>query len=299
MSYLTEDWSRLTRWLSEHAPRTRASLLPAVQAEAVRNVAAKHGLEAPPALVKLYGLAGGQRLDLAEQRRGGAQGIFDGFWFMTLDGVDGVDQALADFAEARAAGADWAKTNRFPFAKDFGGAYLVLEEPTEDDDHVEAKVLKVGDCEEEEMCSSIETLITVAWENLECGLWKIDERYEERDKKVVLFDATRPRKVGESAKHSVFDALGIRATIVDLSEAFGMFDKKPGELFGLAARLGSEGEIAIDDVALVDADDQRLPARTGHGSGGGKPGVLVFVWDRKQLRSGSRLRVTLSSIRRA
>lgn len=298
MSYLTEDWARLDRWLTEHAPRTRASLLPPIDADVVRGVAKKHGLEAPAALVKLYGLGGGQRVDAGEKRSGGAQGIFDGFWFMTLDGVDGVERALADFAEARAAGATWAKANRFPFAKDFGGAYLVLEEPTEDDDHVHARVLKVGECEEEEMCSAIESLITVAWENLECGLWKIDERYEERDAHVVLFDATRPRKVGDDAKHSVFDALGIRATIVDLSEAFGMFDKKPAELFGLAARLVSDGELAVDEVALVDADDQPLAARTGHGSGGGKPGVLVFVWDRRPLRNGSRLKVTLSSIRR-
>ncbi|NUO50431.1 MAG: hypothetical protein HOV80_16375 [Polyangiaceae bacterium] len=298
MSYLTEDWSRLERWLSEHAPRTRASLQPAAPADVVRSVASKHGLEAPKALVKLYGLGGGQRADAIEKRRGGAQGIFDGFWFMTLEGVDGVDEALAEFAQARKGGAEYAKANRFPFAKDFAGAYLVLEEPTKDDDHVDAKVLKVGDCEEEEMCSCIESLITVSWENLECGLWTIDERYEERDKHVVLFDACRPRKVGDSAKHSVFEAVGVRATIIELSEAVGTFPNRPAESFGLAARLESDGEIAIEDVELVDADDQRLSARTGHGSGGGKPGLTVFVWDRKPLRSGSRLKVTFSSIRR-
>lgn len=294
MTFLDESWSRLDAWLAKHAPRTHATLLAGVDADAVRAVVAKHGLEAPDDLVLLYGLAGGQRSDPNEKRRGGARGIFRGFWFLPLDELD---EVVGDFAEARKGGAAWAKPNRFPFAKDFAGSYLVVEEPTEADDHVRARIVETGACEEYET-DGLDVFVETIWENLDCGLCKIDESFEDRERHLVLFDACRPRTAGDIAKHSVFEALGIKATVEDLSQLFGMFDKKPPEMFGLAVRLVCDREIDIEDVSLVDADDQTLPANAGKSSGGGKPGVLVFVWDRRPLRNGSRLRVTIASIRR-
>lgn len=294
MKVPTEAWSRLDRWLAEHAPRTHATLLPPLAPEVVRAAVAAVGRSAPEALVALYGCAGGQHDDARGAERV-AHGIFDGYWFMPLDGVDGLAQALADWKTAMDAGAAWATPNRFPFAKDFAGAYLCIETPDDPDDEI--RIVEAGDCELEEVTQGLEWFIDRTAEYLEERDVIIDERVFERELHEVLFDACRPREVGDAAKHSVFEKLGIEASVEDLTETFSMFDKPPAQVFGLAVRLVTSGKIEIDGVALVDPYDAPLAAHVGSMTGGGKPGVVVYVREAKPLPERARLRVIIASIR--
>ena len=199
-----------------------------------------------------------------------------------------------------AEGAEWATPNRFPFAKDFGGSYLCFEvqpvDPDDPDDLPEAKVVEIEDGECDEGYDSLGSLLRCTLTDLKEGTVVIDERTEERDERVVLFDATRVRNVGDAAKHSVFEELGITAVVGELAEVF--YEKMPNPIYGLLVRLTSSERIEIDEVRLVDANDRPLKARVGSGSKSGEPGHVVWVFDQRPLPPSSRLKVTLTRIRK-
>jgi hypothetical protein len=197
-------------------------------------------------------------------------------------------------------GVEWATKNRFPFAKDFGGSYLCFEVPPADEDDPDeipdAKVVKIEDGECEDSWESLRSLLACTLTDLKEGTVVIDERLEERDERTVLFDATRVRNVGDTAKHSVFEELGITAVVGELAEAIS--GKTSSPMYGLLVRLTAAEQIEIKDVSLVDANDRPLKARVGRGSGGGKPGQIVWVIDQRPLPASSRLKVQLARVRK-
>lgn len=297
-------WGRLSAWLKEHAPLTHGTVLPGIRAEAELRaalpaavLALPHSAERaiPPEALRLYALAAGQ---VSSGAPDGARGIFDGYWMLATSGVDGLRSVLEQWVVAAAHGAPFAAPNRFPFAKDFGGAYLCFETRPGARD---ARVVEVGDGDDRVAGKTLSAFLGSTADRLAKGAVKIDERVEERDERTVYFDATRPRAVGDAAKHSVFDELEIEARVEDLAGVFGMFDEKPASLHGLRVRLARpdpDERLAIIEVALVDPYDAKLRARTGAGSGGGKPGNHVYVWDTRPLPERSRLKVTLARVRK-
>ena len=288
-----DDWNLLATWLKANAPRTHATLLPPVSA---KKLISQLGPNLPREMIELYGYVGGQ----SSQAPKNTAGIFRGYWMMPLDGVDGLKAAFEKWRISAEHGAEWATPNRFPFAKDFGGSYLCFEVPPIDpdddpDDIPDAKIVQIEDGESEELYDHLSFFLHCTRINLEEQTVVIDERLEERDVRVVLFDATRARKVGDLAKHSVFEELGITAVVGDIAEV--VRDKESKVRHGLLVRLTANERIEIDDVQLVDANDRPLRASVGHGSGGGKPGRIVWVMSPHPLPAASRLQVTLARIR--
>jgi cell wall assembly regulator SMI1 len=285
---VSQSWEQILRWTAEHAPCTHASFLPPVPRETLHTELGPLGRPIPAEIVTLYGLAGGQSPSV---ERAGA--IFDGYWFMPLAGVDGLKQAWEQWLEAHEAGAEWATPNRFPFAKDFSGAYLCIEIAEDEDGESLSPIVAAGDCELEVIADSLDELLESVAANLEDGEETLDTPIVERH--IVQFDACRARQVGDAAHHSVLGALGIRATIEDLDQLFGPFDQRPETLFGLAVRLVSN-DLSSGDVEVELTDDRERPLRAvfGKGSGGAKPGVLVYAWSKRPLPAGARLRVTIA-----
>jgi len=295
-------WERLAAWLKAHAPLTHATLLPGIPVEAELRAALPASVLAlpdgairgmPAGLFRLYALAGGQ---LSSGAPDGARGIFDGYWMLALDGIDGLRSTLEQWAVAAKHGAPFAAPHRFPFAKDFGGAYLCLETPLGARD---ARVVEVGDGDDRVLARTLTAFLGRTADRLSEGQIAIDERVDERDERTVYFDATRPRAVGDAAKHSVFEELQISARVEDLSDTFGAFDEKPATLHGLRIRLAlpdAKERLEIVEVTLVDPYDAKLRARTGAGSGGGKPGNYVYAWDSRPLPDRSRLKVTFARV---
>lgn len=109
---------RLLTFLEQHAPRTRASVLPPAPEDALAALARDFHCALPPGFADLYRTAGGQTTE-------DVRGIFGGYYFLPLQGVDGVAVAWDQMLEAHQAGAPWASNDRYAFAKDFGGNYLV------------------------------------------------------------------------------------------------------------------------------------------------------------------------------
>lgn len=297
-------WERLSAWLKEGAPLTHGTILPGIRAEAELRAALPAPALAlpgdamravPPVVLRLYALTGGQ---VSSGAPDGARGMFDGHWMLALDGVDGLRSVLEQWVVAAERGAPFAAPSRFPFAKDFGGAYLCFETRPGARD---VRVVEVGDCDERVVARTLASFLSGVTARLEAGKVEIDERVEERDERTVYFDATRPRAVGDAAKHSVFDELEITARVEELDRAFGMFDEKPATLHGLCVRLtrpDPDERLDIAEVTLVDPYDAKLRARTGSGSGGNEPGNHVYVWDTRPLPERSRLKVTFARVRK-
>jgi cell wall assembly regulator SMI1 len=306
---LSASWKRIVKWLAAHAPLTHASLLPPIPRDALRAALADAGRPVPELLLDLYALAGGQA---AASVREGALGVFGGYWFMPVSGVDGLQQAWRDWQIAHDGGADWATPERFPFAKDFSGSYLCIEVPqrrprpapvgdddadADDADDGDAKVVAVGDDEPEVVEDDLSSFLYFTASRMEDGMVAPEAPVVVKVPHVVEFDACRVRKIGDAARHSVFDALGINATIEGLDQLFDIQDRKPEKVFGLAVRLVSRDRSFADvqEVVLTDERGRRLRAQAGKGTGGGEPGVLVFAWTTQALAAGTRLRVTIAA----
>lgn len=287
------DWNQLATWLKANAPRTHATLLPPIPA---KELVSQLGPNLPREMIELYGYVGGQSSDAPKN----TAGIFRGYWMMPLAGVDGLKAAFENWETLAENGVEWATPNRFPFAKDFGGSYLCFEVPPLDpdddpDDVPDAKIVQIEDGESEELYDDLSSFLYCTRINLEEKTVVIDERLEERDVRVVLFDATRARKVGDFAKHSVFEEFGITAVVCDIADVAS--GDEPKARHGLMVRLTANERIDIDDVQLVDANDRPLRANVGRRRGGGMPGQAVWAVGQHPLPAASRLKVTLARVR--
>jgi hypothetical protein len=278
---LTKRWRALADWLASSSPCTSSSLLPGIPRERLRELL---GEEPPEELVELYALAAGQRGGVER-----AAGIFDGYWFMPVDSVDGLKQTRENFRQAELGGASWAKPERFAFAKDFAGNYLCLEG---------GRVLELEDGKARYQ-GSLEKLLGSTLRSCQQKP-TIDLPIEVRAVHEIYFDATRQRTVGDAVNHSLFESLHIRAEVVSIEAAFGHFDKRPETLFGLAIRIvgNQEGRrLEVNNRGVVDPYDQPVRGtRAGQFSGGGGPGYVVYAWSSAPLPERSRLRVELTDV---
>jgi SMI1 / KNR4 family (SUKH-1) len=114
---------------------------------------------------------------------------------------------------------------------------------------------------------------------------------------VVEFDACRSRKPGDAARHSVFDALSIQATVEDLSQLFDHASKKPDPIFGFAVRLRAAGLVKCEGLKLTDGRERPLSlqgASIGHSRRGNEPSILIFAWGPRPFPEKTRLRLELS-----
>ena len=260
-------------WLASHAPRTHATLVPGATNEDLAELARAIGRPVPDDFAALYRACGGQR-------EADTPGIFDGYYFMPLDGVDGVRSELDS-------------GGHFRFAKDFGGSFLALD--------ADGAVIEDLEGDVSVRAESLAAYLRDLAERMQRGEVTLDERIEEVVETVeVIFDAARERTPGDVVKHSVFERLGIAATVETLDEVASRFDKEPCR-FGFVVRLVPLHEgIRVTAVELKDDRGRRLGANAGHGMGGGKPGQIVFArsWNRP-LPPGSRLHVSLAVTRQS
>ncbi len=278
---LSKRWHALATWLASNSPCTASSLLPGLATAALGEAL---GEQPPEELAELYALAAGQRVGVER-----ATGIFNGYWFMPIDGVDGLKQTREDFRQAALHGASWAKPERFAFAKDFGGNYLCLEG---------GRLLELEEGKARYQ-GSLEKLLGSALRS--CQQKKtIDLPVEVRAVHEVYFDATRARRVGDAVNHSLFESLQLRAEVVSIEAAFGHFDKRPDTLHGLAIRihgLHDDRRLDVNNRGVVDPYDQPVRGtRAGQFSGGGGPGYVVYAWSTAPLPERSRLRVELTDV---
>lgn len=115
-----QEFDRLAAWLAEHAPGTRESLMPAALEVRLEGLATEFRCVVPTGFLDLYRCAAGQRESAHD-------GIFNGYYFMPLEGVDGVETAWDQMVEMVERGARSASKDLYAFAKDFGGNYLCVE----------------------------------------------------------------------------------------------------------------------------------------------------------------------------
>lgn len=128
---LTNAWARLERWLDQHAP---GALRPGAPADAIRALGEEFCCTVPGPLA--------QSLARHDGQSGDAPGLLRGYFLMPIEGVDGLRSewnAHLDRCEhadrhghagATAEGpvrALFAHREWYPFAKDFGGAFLALD----------------------------------------------------------------------------------------------------------------------------------------------------------------------------
>ena len=260
-------------WLASHAPRTHASLLPGATDEELADLARAMDRPVPDDFAALYRACGGQR-------EADTPGIFDGYYFMPLDGVDGVKNELGSGDHLR-------------FANDFGGSFLALDAGGAVIEDLEGDItVRAG---------SLGAYLRDLAERMQRGEVTVDERVSELVETVeVIFDAARERTPGDVVKHSVFERLGIAATVETLDWVASRFDKEPCR-FGFVVRLVPPHEgIRVTAVELKDDRGRRLGGNVGHGAGGGKPGQIVFArsWNRP-LPPGSRLHVSIAVTRQS
>lgn len=255
-------------WLASHAPRTHATLLPGATDEELAELAEAMGRPVPDDFAALYRACGGQG-------EGETPGIFDGYYFMPLGGVDGVRSELDADGPLR-------------FANDFGGSFLAID--------ADGAVIEDLEGEVSARAESLGAYLRDLAERMERGDVALDESVEELvETAEVIFDAARERTPGDVVKHSVFERLGIVATVETLDEVASRFDKEPCR-FGFVVRLVPPHEgIRVTAVALKDDRGRPLGGNAGHGAGAGKPGQIVFArsWSRP-LPPGSRLHVSIA-----
>lgn len=279
---LESSWKDFAAWLSTSSPKSHAALHPGIDREALEAAVAE---PVPNALASLYACAAGQRSGE------GVGGVFDGYWFMELEGVDGLVQARKQWAMAYGAGAEWALPARFPFAKDFAGNYLCVQGD---------RVVEVLDGESKRLATTVERFLIATTKRCKRAHQTMDVPIEVRETHEVYFDATRERVIGDAVTHSVFESLGLVAEVEALESVFGAFDKKPETLFGLAVRIRTtkdKRKLDLQNHAVLDPYDNKLAvAQVGHYSGGGKAGLVLYAWSSRPLPARSRLRVEVVDI---
>ncbi len=280
---IEDSFTRIARWLDTNAPRVRELLLPPVDEATLATFASEFMCAFPPGLAALYRVHGGQHKDARV-------GLFRGYFFMPIRGVDGLEtewDRMIQKAEARAGD---ASKELYPFAKDFGGNHLCF-----DAEHG-GRVVELEDNRRKVLAPSMEVFLESVATDLEKGRQTIELDDEEvLETAEVIFDAARPRAPGDVVKHSVFERLMIDARVeaLHVSEHFPDPDKH-----GFAVRLMWTGnEIRVEAKSLVDAAGRRAGS-SGHGSGGGSLGMYVFAKSRNPLSEGSRLHVQVDRVRK-
>lgn len=274
------SFARIDRWLAAHAPRTRAALLPAPDHAALEALAARFLCELPEAIVRLYGLAGGQSSQAPSA-------LFRGYFWMPLDGVDGLAAAWDRMLDAVEAGAPWASKDRYPFAKDFGGSCLCID--TSAGGGAPGRVVCIEDGECSVIADDVESFLAQLAADLEAGRLTIDDAVEERERFEIVFDAARAREPGDAVTHSVLSDLAVDAHVEPASDPSG---------HGFQVRMvPRRGDVVVGEVRLED-DRRRRFGRCGHGSGGGQPGFFVFLSSKRPIPPRSRLYVVLERVRR-
>jgi cell wall assembly regulator SMI1 len=276
--------TRLLASLDERAPRTRASLLPPADPAALATIARDFRCVLPPSFVDLYGASGGQRLSTPA-------GIFRGYYFLPLDGVDSVTDELDTMLEAVDAGVPWAAKDRYPFAKDFGGNSLCVEQG--------GQVLSIEEGEVTVLAESLGQYLDELAAQLEAGLVVIDDTVEKTETFAVVFDAGRQRAPGDRVTHSVFTQLEIDAVVEDVGELLrSPLRKEPPAEHGFAVRLVPRDPAVRPKGApsLVDGRGRPLRAVAGQASGGGRPGFAFYVSTERPIPEGSRLHVELERV---
>lgn len=284
----SDGFARIVRWLERHAPRTRASLLPPPGEERLRALAAKYACELPEGIAHLYARSGGQ----AESA---PAGIFFGYTMMPIDGVDGLDAAWDSMLEAAESGAPWATKDRYPFAKDFGGSYLCVDMEA----RAAGRVIEIDDGGTVELAPDMESFLAKVATSCEEGKTTIDERVETVESFEIVFDAARERRAGDAVTHSVLTELGIDAVVESLEQYASDFDGEPYRYGFYVRMIPRAGDVRITSYRLEDDRRHVIEGVAGHGTGGGKPGVFLYVRTRRApLPPGSRLYVTLGKVSR-
>lgn len=282
-----ESIERLTRWLANHAPRTRAGLLPPLGEADLAECARSFGRPVPEGFASLY-------LALGGQSAAPAPGILRGYTLMPREGVDGFLLAREQMVEATAGGAPWASLELFPFAKDFGGNYLCVDARS-------GRIVEIIEGEIEDRASSMESLVASVAVELDDGeLTLVDEPDFEVEVFEVVFDASRPRSPGDRVTHSVFEKLGIEGTVEPLEKLLASpFDAGEGPRHGFAARLVPQDPalVRFEVKHLADGAGHVLRVEHGKQSGGGKPGVAVYVVSERPLPPGCRLHIEVHRLR--
>lgn len=285
-------FDRLAEWLAKHAPAMRESLLPPAPEARLEALAADFRCVVPPSFVELYRCAGGQRDDAPA-------GLFEGYYFMPLDGVDGVMTAWDQMIDMAERGAAHASKDLYAFAKDFGGNVLCVE-------GCSGVILEIDEGEQRKLADDMAHLLASMQEDLEhrrvqgkAGPGAASHARggptagpsaprDQAELFEIVFDASRQRAPGERVTHSLFTALGIEAVVVPLSEV-------AQREHGMAVRLipASDDVSVVGVDRLVDGAGRPLQAEIGHCSGGGKPGYVVYVASPSPLPAQCRLHVRL------
>lgn len=277
---------RLARWLAGHAPRALEGLLPPLTSAEIAACEEHLGAPLPEGLAALYRAVGGQDADPGP-------GLLRGYYLMPRDGVDGFLGARGEMLEAASAGAPWASADLFPFAKDFGGCFLAVDAPS-------GRVLEIADGEVEERASSMASFLAALVMDLEAGEVEIaDEPEVLVELFEVVFDASRARRAGDPVTHSVFEEVGIEGTVEPLEELMASpFENHRGPWYGFAARLVARepDRVNVEVRQLLDGEGRALGAQHGKQSGGGKPGVVVFVASKRPLPPNCRLHVEIQRL---
>jgi cell wall assembly regulator SMI1 len=282
-------FARIVRWLEAHAPRTKASLLPPPSRAELDALAAELQCELPEGIGNLYASCGGQGPEAPA-------GLFRGYRMMPLHGVDGLETAWPQMLDAHEAGAEWATKDRYPFAKDFGGSYLCVD--MDGDDGTPGRIIRIEDGETTVLAEDMDSFLEQLASELESGALAVDDTVEELEPFEVVFDAARPRTPGDAVTHSIFTELGIDATVESLESHASPFDKELPRHGFYVRMIARNDDVKVATVRLED-DRRRRFGTAGHGSGGGKPGFVVFVRSAKEpIPPGSRLYVTLQRSRR-
>lgn len=279
-------FDRLIAWLTKHAPRTRGSLKPAALEAHLEDLASEFRCVIPEGFLELYRCSAGQRLQSAGPagEQSGFAGVFNGYYFMPLDGVDGVASAWDQMIEMAERGGAGASKELYAFAKDFAGNYLCVEGQS-------GAIVEIEDGEQRRLAASMQAFLRSVTADLQQGRATIQDQAQTEEQFEVVFDASRARTAGDAVTHSVFEALGVRATVVPLSEA-----RQPSNgYFGMAVRIvPPTNNITVASVEkLVDLSGRAVPAEIGHSSGGGRQGYVVYVASRSPLPANSRLHVRL------
>jgi len=285
----SEAFARIVRWLEAHAPRTRASLLPRPPPVELGALASELQCELPEGIARLYASCGGQGPE-------SPAGLFRGYRMMPLHGVDGLETAWPQMLDALEAGAEWATKDRYAFAKDFGGSYLCVDMGSEGGGP--GRIIGIEDGETTVLAKDMETFLEQIASELESGKLAIDDTIEELQSFEVVFDAARPRAPGDAVTHSVFTQLGIDAKVESIEAHASPFDENVPRHGFYVRMIARDANVKVAAVRLED-DRRRRFGTSGHGSGGGKPGVYVFAASAKDpIPPGSRLYVTLQQSRR-
>lgn len=279
---IVDSLARIARWLEVHAPRVLELLLPAETDASLDAFASEFECAFPPDLAALYRVHGGQ--DPAAK-----VGLFRGYYFMPLRGVDGLETEWDRMVQKADAGARGASKELYPFAKDFGGNFLCLDRENA------GRIVELEEGEIHVLAPSMDAFLSSLATDLEKGRSRIEYEEEEvLETAEVVFDAARARKPGDKVVHSVFERLGIDARVESLESVF-LFEER--EKCGFAVRLHWIGDdLRVDTDKLVDASGRR-PGSCGRGSGGGVPGMYIFARAQRPLPDGSRLHVKVERVR--